>query len=83
MDDQRFEYSVSLRVSFDRTPGSVFVIVTVFKLGLSNSDMWLNLFLNLTGTNVLGGENVCVCTCDCFFSLLNLSGDGSLTSSCL
>lgn len=41
-------------------PGSMFVIATVFKLGLCNSDMWLNRFLNLTGRTVLGRDSVCV-----------------------
>lgn len=57
--------------------GSMFVIATVFKLGLCNSDMWLNLFLNLTGTTVLGGESVCVHV-TAFFPLLNSGFDEQL-----
>lgn len=53
--------------------GRMFVVATVFKLGLCDSDMWLNWFLSMTVS-----KHVCVCVCVCAcFSSINLSCDSS------
>ncbi len=88
-DDEFWESSSTVKEVFPpeciyELPGRMFVMATVFKLGLCNFDMWLNWFLNLTGRTVLAQDSVCVCVCT------HVSGgfffpkpDSCLTSSCL